>query len=1134
MKHKRIISIILSILILFSIIPLSTISSQAINQKHSLTWEFGRYNANTGATEGESYGYCIRTKDYIDVSNSKSIKVDYKSSYGFSWNVHFYDTNKSFIESSYSQTAYANESGSVKIKSSYKYATISIYKNPITTSAEILGNYITVTTDEKVKSINNQVTVSNKNIDTSKTGSLKIYDYQIPENTNLTIQGTGEETDYSTYFSQMGATPLPGVTFTIKRVVDDSFLNENNDSFYSPAGISLPDVSEVKNSLNNNDGVYKVYNTYTLSPTNSDGMTTRSNLPLGIYLVQETDAPKSVVTHIADYLVSIPTTTSNGTEWNYNVTTYPKTVNGVVLTYDPNNVLSTDVPFSEPRIANKTEPLTKNQFTVSGMIFLGWGDNPTDKVPKYLDEEDFKMPEHDKTLYAIWGYTNSFRYYTSFKYSEPWGLKLSFAMLNPKSGKVIDYSNYDDYGMYIYPTHEPKTQKINLSWEQGGISSASATSGAGNSYNSDNAIFHKEFIDVSNYSSITVKYTETQIPYIHFYDSNKNIIETDRDTTNNPFTVNVPKNAKYMRTHIWKSGGIEPSYGNNVTMYGARTSTIPSLQEVVTKGKKADKYEPKALTFNDGSTDNYLTTIYDDNIYTQNLDEDIYTVCYVTYKGRTFWGTVKNRCVEDSVVSIINTSQVGLTTYTEAEVKLATAIKAMYDAEIAYYIQGSNVTTYPDGKKMVDNKKLNLDWESGGINGNGAPYEQAQCIRVNDFVDVSKYSTLQTSLNNEKNNPYSYSVFTYDKDKKFISRLNFNRNSNSYTYAINDETFDINCAYVKFHIYTNKSNYSFTDEDYNRLSINGINKNYEKTVTPEWEQGYLSGVTGATGNNTTDIRTGFMDVSNFTTITYNGERVTNRFFWYDKDKNFISATSNSTVANRTVPIPSNTAYAKMSMYNKDGLEPSYGDGIELTLKKFTEGETKTFSHLTSLRAIEPWEMKLQAVPTEADYESYDDYGVITYTDYYNTFDKDKTLTYADLINNENCMVFSHNDDMCYTENVSGNDFITATSENIYTYRLQQTNVYTCFYYIKNGVCYYSDVKKRNGLDMANKVVQNKETGNIVSELAADVATQMINLYRETYYYRNGKYPTDDYDGPVWYKEDYNTPTHATIATDAKP
>ena len=227
-------------------------------------------------------------------------------------------------------------------------------------------------------------------------------------------------------------------------------------------------------------------------------------------------------------------------------------------------------------------------------------------------------------------------------------------------------------------------------------------------------------------------------------------------------------------------------------------------------------------------------------------------------------------------------------------------------------------------------------------------------------------------------------------------------------------------------------------------------------------------------------------------------------------------------------------YVRFAIYSGSGSNLSYGDGLVVLGKRLGTGENKTFTHLTSLRAIEPWEMKLQAQPQEADFSSYDDYGVVTYTDYYNTFDKEKSLTYEDLINNDKCMLFSAKDGTCELETFNGSQFITATSENIYTYRLQQTNVYTCFYYIKDNKCYYSDIKKRNGLDMAKKVIENKNASDEISVAAADVATQMINLYRETYFYRNGKYPTDDYDGPVWYKEDYNTPTHATIATDAKP
>lgn len=1109
MKKKKILAVVLSILTVVSCVSSLAISANAQTVTQNVTWEAGRYNADTGSKEMESSGYCIRTNDYIDLSNIKSLSINYSGNYA--WNVHFYDNSKKFLSSSHGQFAYANTPGTVKVKGNY--ATVSVYKNPVAVSegsnitinaekstsshdktltttweygqlnrtAASLGleqgsnqqfirtDFIDVSTMSKVTisdshsyrayfyktndtseiaiqetnskintktfdvpleakfmrlhfyesakfsslsygdsiSIKGYIQVSATNIDTSKKGSLTIYDYNIPKDANLNIQGTGEEADNSEYLQQIGATPIEGITFKLKRVVNESF-RYNNESYYTEDGISLPDVTKVK-SLN-----YPVYNTYTLSPTDKDGKTTINNLPLGIYLVQEDGATGSDTAKVQDFLVSVPSTNSTQNGWNYDITVYPKTKNGVTLTYDPNNSLSPDNPFSELRRAGKTEPLTENKFTVPGMFFLGWGENPTDKVPKYLDKDDFKMPEQDTTLYAIWGYTNQFRYYTQFKYSEPWGLRLSFALLNPKTSKVIDCSKYDDYGMYIYPTHEPKTQKINLSWEQGGISSASATSGAGDSYNSDNAILHKEFIDVSNYSSITVKYTGTQIPFIHFYDSNKNIIETDRDTTNNPFTVNVPKNAKYMRTHIWKSGGIEPSYGNNVTMY--RTSTIPSLQEVVTKGKKASEYSLEALTFNDNTTSLYPTTVYDEKIYTQDLDNDIYTVCYVTYKGRTFWGTVKNRCVEDSVESIISTSQIGLTSYTEAEVKLATAIKSMFEAESVYYNKAkSTAKQYSDGKSITDSKgKIDLGtWVKGSISdATGANQGSSTSIRT-DYIDVSSHNFIYV----QSRTGGSYNFYWYDKDKKYIG----------------------------------------------------------------------------------------------------SERANTKFFTETK-----------------VDKPVLGKYVRFAIYSGSGSNLSYGDGLVVLGKRLGTGENKTFTHLTSLRAIEPWEMKLQAQPQEADFSSYDDYGVVTYTDYYNTFDKEKSLTYEDLINNDKCMLFSAKDGTCELEIFNGSQFITATSENIYTYRLQQTNVYTCFYYIKDNKCYYSDIKKRNGLDMAKKVIENKNASDEISVAAADVATQMINLYRETYFYRNGKYPTDDYDGPVWYKEDYNTPTHATIATDAKP
>lgn len=59
-----------------------------------------------------------------------------------------------------------------------------------------------------------------------------------------------------------------------------------------------------------------------------------SSLPLGIYLIEEADAPNQIVTKSASFIVSIPRVDVNG-EWQYDVTAEPKNVGvygGVTLT----------------------------------------------------------------------------------------------------------------------------------------------------------------------------------------------------------------------------------------------------------------------------------------------------------------------------------------------------------------------------------------------------------------------------------------------------------------------------------------------------------------------------------------------------------------------------------------------------------------------------------------------------------------------------------------------------------------------------------------------------------------------------------------------------------------------------------
>lgn len=58
--------------------------------------------------------------------------------------------------------------------------------------------------------------------------------------------------------------------------------------------------------------------------TDADGVTSASELPLGLYLIVETKVPENVSSTVDPFFVSLPMTDNEGSEWFYDVTVYPK------------------------------------------------------------------------------------------------------------------------------------------------------------------------------------------------------------------------------------------------------------------------------------------------------------------------------------------------------------------------------------------------------------------------------------------------------------------------------------------------------------------------------------------------------------------------------------------------------------------------------------------------------------------------------------------------------------------------------------------------------------------------------------------------------------------------------------------
>lgn len=160
-------------------------------------------------------------------------------------------------------------------------------------------------------------------IDTTQTGSLTIHKYEY--NGNNAGTGTGEATDENNVPAD--AVPLGGVTFKATKVAELS-------TYYGTDAKALPTVAEAK-VLAESAAASDIYTGVT-SSTEGDtkGTVTFSDLPLGLYLVQEISAPAQITGKVEDFLISIPMTTVDGDDWIYDVHVFPKnssTYAGVTL-----------------------------------------------------------------------------------------------------------------------------------------------------------------------------------------------------------------------------------------------------------------------------------------------------------------------------------------------------------------------------------------------------------------------------------------------------------------------------------------------------------------------------------------------------------------------------------------------------------------------------------------------------------------------------------------------------------------------------------------------------------------------------------------------------------------------------------
>ena len=210
-------------------------------------------------------------------------------------------------------------------------------------------------------------------IDTSKKASLSIYKYDI---TAASKDGVWDAESYvstglhdDAVIDKLSKYAIQGVEFTYLRVADIAMNNEvvdgqrhvgvlygfdssdRSSAVLSAIGLTAADAHKTEggvnyytsDTLNNKLAAALAANATTvknaletavknggvaMTETDATGHTSASGLEQGLYLVVETRVPENVTSTCNPFLISLPMTTVDGSEWLYDLIVYPKNQTG--------------------------------------------------------------------------------------------------------------------------------------------------------------------------------------------------------------------------------------------------------------------------------------------------------------------------------------------------------------------------------------------------------------------------------------------------------------------------------------------------------------------------------------------------------------------------------------------------------------------------------------------------------------------------------------------------------------------------------------------------------------------------------------------------------------------------------------
>lgn len=212
-----------------------------------------------------------------------------------------------------------------------------------------------------------QPAVVKANIDFSKQGSLTIHKRDLAG--AEAIPGTGAAVE-----GEAPGQPLSGVKFKIEKVNIDLETAEN--------WAELANLTAAQALAKGIDQGFQAQE----GTTGQNGEVKFENLPVGIYVVTETEAPQGVIKG-APFVISVPFTNPTGTEWNYDPVVYPKNTKAEASkeVVDANKQIGEDITYT---LKTPTPALTGEQEVKKYVIT---DDYDQDKVTPKVDEINLEI-----------------------------------------------------------------------------------------------------------------------------------------------------------------------------------------------------------------------------------------------------------------------------------------------------------------------------------------------------------------------------------------------------------------------------------------------------------------------------------------------------------------------------------------------------------------------------------------------------------------------------------------------------------------------------------------------------------------------------------------------------------------------